>query len=131
MRRCLYKKQRDSLARPQAARANKPHFFADKHKKYEERQCNTQDRVLAFTMNTNMRLGAQSLLMASIFEDVPLTESTLQMGNLYKIVQKIGQHLLADVQLAPATTTLKTPQWKKHRRIQHIFECDETTIFAL
>ena len=73
-------------------------------------------------MSTNVRLGARSQAMGSVFEDPPLSESLLQIGNMYRILQKIGQHLLAEVKLAPATTILKTPQWKKHRSVRHSLE---------
>jgi len=128
VQRCLDKAQRDCLARPQLASAHSPHHFADQRKVIEDEKRDTQNSVLAFAMSTHMRLGALSEMTVPVFvfEDQPLKPSPLQMGNMYRIVQIIGQHLLAEVKLAPATTILKTPQWKKHRRVRHILEEQES-----
>ena len=126
VQRCLDKAQRDCLARPQLACAHSPHHFADQRKVIEDEKRDTQNSVLTFAMSTHLRLGALSKMTVFVFEDQPLKPSPLQMGNMYRIVQIIGQHLLAEVKLAPATTILKTPQWKKHRQVRHILEDQES-----
>ena len=122
VQRCLDKAQRDCLARPRIASAHSPHHFADQRQVIEDEKRDTQNSVVAFAMSTHERLGALSKMR--LF-DQPLKPNPLQMGNMYRIVQIIGQHLLAEVKLAPATTILKTPQWKKHRQVRHILEDQE------